>query len=126
MAAKLDIVVRGGQVVTATDVLDVAVGIKGDKIVALGPADMLPDAERVIDARGKILATGKCGVDVQLAHRLVHPLHGARDADGGHRDLRDHHAGPDAAEAQRRAAGAPVRQVRLQARARDSQRRQNG
>src|SRR5688572_29544878 len=35
MAGKLDVVVRGGQVVTSTDVLDVAVGIKGEKIVAL-------------------------------------------------------------------------------------------
>ena len=66
MATKLDLIVRGGQVVTATDVLDVAVGIKGDKIAALAPADMLPDAERVIDARGKIVLPGAIDCHIHL------------------------------------------------------------
>ena len=66
MAAKLDVIVRGGQVVTATDVLDVAVGIKGDKIAALAPADMLPDADRVIDARGKIVLPGAIDCHIHL------------------------------------------------------------
>ncbi|MBI1733954.1 MAG: amidohydrolase family protein [Candidatus Rokubacteria bacterium] len=63
---KLDVVVHGGQVVTATDVLDVAVGIKGERIVALAPAEMMPDAERVIDARGKIVLPGAMDCHIHL------------------------------------------------------------
>jgi dihydropyrimidinase len=63
---KLDVVVHGGQVVTATDVLDVAVGIKGERIVALAPAEMMPDAARVIDARGKIVLPGAIDCHIHL------------------------------------------------------------
>lgn len=66
MSAKLDVVVRGGQVVTSTDVLDVAIGIKDGKFAALAPADVLPDAERVIDARGKIVLPGAIDCHLHL------------------------------------------------------------
>jgi dihydropyrimidinase len=56
--AGVDVVVRGGQVVTATDVFEAAVAVKGDKIVALGPEALLPPAARVIDAAGKYVLPG--------------------------------------------------------------------
>ena len=57
-AASVDTIVRGGQVVTASDVFEAAVAIKGDKIVALGPEALLPPADRVIDASGKYVLPG--------------------------------------------------------------------
>jgi len=54
----VDVVVRGGQVVTATDVVEAAVAIQGDKIVAIGPESLLPPAGRVIDASGKFVLPG--------------------------------------------------------------------
>ena len=57
-AASVDTIVRGGQVVTASDVFEAAVAIKGDKIVALGPEALLPPADRVIDASGRFVLPG--------------------------------------------------------------------
>src|SRR2546426_12398381 len=54
----VDVVVRGGQVVTATDVVEASVAIHGDKIVAIGPESLLPAAGRVIDASGKFVLPG--------------------------------------------------------------------
>ena len=54
----LDVVVQGGRVVTSTDVLDTAIGIRGDKIAAIAPPELLPKAERTIDATGKIVLPG--------------------------------------------------------------------
>jgi dihydropyrimidinase len=56
--AQVDVVVRGGQVVTASDVFEAAVAVKGDRIVALGPEALLPPAARVIDATGKYVLPG--------------------------------------------------------------------
>jgi dihydropyrimidinase len=66
VASRLDVVVHGGQVVTATEVLDVAVGIRGDTIAAVAPAEMLPPADRYIDARGKIVLPGAIDCHVHL------------------------------------------------------------
>jgi dihydropyrimidinase len=57
-SAGVDVVVRGGQVVTASDVFEAAVAVKGDRIVALGPEALLPPAARVIDATGKYVLPG--------------------------------------------------------------------
>jgi dihydropyrimidinase len=57
-ARAVDLIVRGGQVVTATDVLDAAVAIKGGRIAAIGPEELLPPADRVIDATGKHVFPG--------------------------------------------------------------------
>lgn len=54
----VDTVVRGGRVVTATDVVDTAVAIDDGAIVALGPEPLLPPADRVIDASGKYVLPG--------------------------------------------------------------------
>ena len=63
---SVDTIVRGGKVVTAGDVADVAIAIKGEKIVALGPEALLPPAGRVIDATGKIVFPGAIDCHVHL------------------------------------------------------------
>src|SRR5205823_4887595 len=57
-AARVDTIVRGGQVVTATDAFEAAVAITDGKIVAIGPESFLPPADRVIDAAGKYVLPG--------------------------------------------------------------------
>ena len=57
-AARVDTIVRGGQVVTATDAFEAAVAITDGKIVAIGPESLLPHADRVIDAAGKYVLPG--------------------------------------------------------------------
>jgi dihydropyrimidinase len=57
-ARRADLVVRGGRVVTATDVLDTAVAVVDGRIAALGPEALLPPADRTIDAAGKIVFPG--------------------------------------------------------------------
>ena len=55
----LDLVIKGGQVVTPQGVAVLDVGVKGEKIVALGwPGTLAADAGRVIDAGGKIVIPG--------------------------------------------------------------------
>jgi dihydropyrimidinase len=56
--ARVDTIVRGGQVVGATGVSPTAIAIRGDRIVALGPETVLPPAERVIDVSGKYVLPG--------------------------------------------------------------------
>src|SRR5204863_284860 len=58
MKRGVDTIVRGGQVVTASDVVETAVAIAGDTIVAIGPEAVLPGADRVIDAHGKYVLPG--------------------------------------------------------------------
>jgi len=57
-AARVDTIVRGGRVVTATDAFEAAVAITDGKIVAIGPEPLLPPADRVIDAAGKYVLPG--------------------------------------------------------------------
>ena len=54
----VDLIVKGGRVVTASDVVDASVAIKGGRIVALAPEEFLPPADRVIDATGKLVFPG--------------------------------------------------------------------
>jgi len=56
--AAVDLLVRGGRVVTATDDFEAAVAIKGGRIVAIAPESVLPPADRVIDASGKVVFPG--------------------------------------------------------------------
>src|SRR5207249_906954 len=55
---RVDTIVRGGKVVTASDIFEAAVAITGDKIAAIGPEDLLPPADRVIDAGGRFVLPG--------------------------------------------------------------------
>jgi dihydropyrimidinase len=54
----VDLLVRGGRVVTATDDVEADVAIAAGRIAAIGPAALLPSADRVIDATGKIVFPG--------------------------------------------------------------------
>jgi len=54
-----DLVIRGGTVATATDIMQADVGIAGQTIAAVGRE--LPPSRREIDARGKLVLPG--GVD---------------------------------------------------------------
>ena len=65
-AKSVDLVVRGGRVVTSTEVLETAVAVSGGKIVALGAEAMLPPAERTIDATGKYVLPGLMDCHVHL------------------------------------------------------------
>ena len=65
-APALDLVVSGGRVVTSTDVLDAAVGIRGGRIVAVAPPADLPPAARTIDASGKLVFPGAIDCHVHL------------------------------------------------------------
>jgi predicted amidohydrolase YtcJ len=49
-ATGVDIIVHGGQVVTSCEAYDASIAIKGEKIVAIGPDDLLPPAAQHIDA----------------------------------------------------------------------------
>ena len=64
--ARVDTIVRGGQVVTSSRVLDAAVAIQGEKIVAVAPEHLLPPADRVIDAEGKFVLPGLIDAHVHL------------------------------------------------------------
>ena len=65
-AARVDLVVRGGKVVTASEVTETAVAVRGEQIVALGPPELLPPAERYIDATGKYVLPGLIDCHVHL------------------------------------------------------------
>ena len=54
----LDLVITGGQVVTPQGVVDMDVGVQGEKIAALGWPGTLAGGGRTIDARGKIVVPG--------------------------------------------------------------------
>ena len=55
----LDLVIKGGQVVTPHGVDTLDVGVQGEQIVALGrPGTLAADTGRVLDARGKIVIPG--------------------------------------------------------------------
>ena len=54
----VDTIVHDGEVVTSSDVVRTSVAVKDGKIVALGPRELLPEAERYIDASGKYVLPG--------------------------------------------------------------------
>ena len=63
---RVDTIVRGGRVVTSSQVLEAAVAIKGEKIAAVGPEHLLPQADRYIDAEGKFVLPGLIDSHVHL------------------------------------------------------------
>ena len=64
----LDLLIRGGDVVTAQGVGRWDVAIEGERIVALGLPDGGLPAGRVIDATGKIVVPGGVEPHTHLAH----------------------------------------------------------
>ena len=51
-ATTVDIIVRRGQVVTSSEAYEASIAIRGEKIVAIGPDELLPPADHSIDATG--------------------------------------------------------------------------
>ena len=71
----LDLVIRGGQVVTSQGVAIADVGVEGERIAILGTPGSLPaESARVIDATGKIVVPGGVEPHAHLAHPIMsHP-----------------------------------------------------
>ena len=64
--SRVDTIVHGGQVVTATSISEGAVAIKGEKIAAVGDPATFPQADRHIDATGKYVLPGLIDCHVHL------------------------------------------------------------
>ncbi|MEC9446183.1 MAG: amidohydrolase family protein, partial [Chloroflexota bacterium] len=63
---RVDTIVRGGKVVTSSQVFEAAVAIRGEKIAAVGPEQLMPKADRYIDAEGKFVLPGLIDSHVHL------------------------------------------------------------
>ncbi len=75
--SEYELIVRGGEVVTAADRFRADVGVRGGKIVAI--ADKLTDGARVIDASGLLVIPG--GIDSHV-HFAQPAFGGPKMADG--------------------------------------------
>ena len=75
--SEYELIVRGGEVVTAADRFRADVGVRGGKIVAI--ADKLTDGARVIDASGLLVMPG--GIDSHV-HLAQNAFGGPKMADG--------------------------------------------
>ena len=62
----LDLIIKGGVVVTATDMFPCDVGVKDGKIVEMG-MNLDMDAKEVVDATGKLVLPGALDVHTHLA-----------------------------------------------------------
>ena len=71
----LDLIIRGGDVVTPQGVAKCDVAIKGETIAAVAAPGALAhsDARRVIDAAGKIVMPGGIDPHVHMAHPFMTP-----------------------------------------------------
>ncbi len=63
--AEFDLIIRGGTVATASDVMTCDVGVRSGRIAALGLD--LGSADKVIDARGKLVLPGGIDSHVHIA-----------------------------------------------------------
>lgn len=64
----LDVLVRGGTVVTPTGVGSLDVGIEGERIAAIGSAEEMGEARQVLDATGCVVIPG--GVDPHVHYNV--------------------------------------------------------
>jgi dihydropyrimidinase len=70
----VDLLIRGGDVVTSHGVGRLDVAVQGERIVAVGIPDSLVSAGRVIDAAGQIVVPGGIEPHTHLAHSIsMHP-----------------------------------------------------
>lgn len=58
MAATADLVLHGGQIVSDSDIVAASLCVRGGKVAAIGPADMMPEAAETIDATGLYVLPG--------------------------------------------------------------------
>ena len=54
----VDTVVVGGQIVTSSQVYEASIAIDGERIAAIGPENLLPPADKYIDASGDVRPAG--------------------------------------------------------------------
>ncbi len=64
--ARVETIVGGGQIVSSSHVYTAAIAIAGEKIVAIGPEELLPPADNYIDASGKYVLPGLIDCHVHL------------------------------------------------------------
>src|SRR5262249_33121763 len=69
----LDLIIRGGDVVTPQGVIKGEVAIAGETIAAIAAPDTLPSAKRIIDATGHIVMPGGIDPHVHLHHVWIKP-----------------------------------------------------
>jgi dihydropyrimidinase len=70
----LDLVIRGGQVVTPRGAGLWDIGVQGEEIAAVAVPGTLPEAARTIDATGKVVVPGGVEPHTHLAHFIsMHP-----------------------------------------------------
>lgn len=73
----LDLVIRGGQVVTSQGAGAWDVGVEGERIAAVAAPGTLPEGGRTLDATGKIVVPGGVEPHTHLAHFIaMHPDEG--------------------------------------------------
>jgi dihydroorotase-like cyclic amidohydrolase len=82
-AATVDTIVHGGQVVTSSEVYEASIAIRGERIVAIGPDDLLPPAAHDIDATGKYVLPGAIDCHVHLGGHDDYLTGGIAAAHGG-------------------------------------------
>ena len=63
---KVDTIVHGGTVATSTSVFEASVAIKDGKFAAIGPQEIMPQADAYIDATGKYVLPGLIDCHVHL------------------------------------------------------------
>lgn len=66
----VDTIVRGGTVVTATEMVETSIAINGEKIVAVGDEEQLPSAEQTIDATGQLVMPGVVDPHVHVGDHI--------------------------------------------------------
>ena len=69
----LDLIIRGGDVVTPEGVINADVAIAGETIAAVAAPDTLPSAKRIIEAPGHIVMPGGIDPHVHLHHVWIKP-----------------------------------------------------
>ena len=71
----LDMIIRGGEVVTPQDVGNYDIAVKGEKISAVAAPNTLSDgdAKRTVDASGKIVMPGGIDPHVHMHHPWIKP-----------------------------------------------------
>jgi dihydropyrimidinase len=66
--ARVDTMLHGGTVVTPGTAARQDVAVKNGRIVAIGAAEVMPEAERVIDLKGKVVLPGMIDAHAHFTH----------------------------------------------------------
>ena len=83
MSARFDTIIRGGTVATEADTFACDIGIRGEKIVALG--DDLGEAAEIVDATGRLVLPGGIDSHVHVAQPSAPGIVMADDFESGTR-----------------------------------------